>query len=124
MNYLDTNAILYITCKHSEGLYMDAIQKLEEAPDRSVRVDSTVLTEAFFMMPLIRKDFTRADSVQAVRLLLDHPAVSKDATIQAILDLYETNLKLDFVDCYLIMTSNGKVITFDKALKRYIRNNF
>lgn len=121
MKYLDANIIIRIVTNDSPDLAEEAILILSEAKKNSLFLHDVIISEICFVLEFHDYKMSRKDICSALLNIVGLSSISVSEFAKEALELYGSDTKLDYADCFLcIQSKNGDVITFDKHLKKVI----
>jgi predicted nucleic-acid-binding protein len=128
MKTIDTNYLVRLFTNQPADMATKALRDLEKSEPRGILLPDFVISELVYVLEFHKElSYRRTDIVEGLRLILSHPAWQMDSTLHELsLAIYESNPKLDYVDCLVValqkLNRATDVLTFDKEVIKQISN--
>lgn len=124
---IDTNAILRFILKDVSTQHIEVYELIKKAKFKKIKivVPEIVVFETFFTLKSYY-EYEKESLLTVLESLLsaDYLKVESNQNFMEAVKVYKTS-NLEFVDCFLISKSkslNLKLFTFDKNIKKYLKN--
>ncbi len=122
IRYIDTNILIRIMTNDVPELAQTAIQEIKNSKSNELIILDAVLVELFSILEFNKKyGFTR-DKIEIIfNGILAIPQFKVSNLATTAFSTYVNHAELDFTDCLLIVSANGKkenAFSFDKDLNK------
>ncbi len=123
MTYIDTNYLVRIITNDVPELAKKAAYDISCEDKGALTIHHSVLSELCLILQYHRYKMTHMDIADAIMSVLQLPQFSYPKDVAEVLQMYQNNNTLDYVDCVLLFHSkSNKVLTFDKKLQKAIND--
>jgi predicted nucleic-acid-binding protein len=122
--YVDTNILVRLMTNDIPDLAREAIDTVNKSRPGELIILDAALVELFFVLEANKRyGFAREKIAIIFNGIIAIPQFSISNKAKAAFSIYIGNKKLDFMDCLIAISGNGKkenVLTFDKDLQKIL----